>query len=49
MIRDTKRSIFHMVAILGMFGLGFWALPAAAQLAPWQQPPELGSVELPPP
>ena len=40
MIRDTNRSILHTVAMLGMLGLGFWASPAAAQLAPWQQPPD---------
>ena len=39
MIRDINRSIRHVVALLGMLGLGFWAWPAAAQLAPWQQPP----------
>ena len=39
MIRDTNRSIFHAVAMLGVLGLGFWVSPAAAQLAPWQQPP----------
>ncbi len=39
MIRDTKWSIFPTVAALGMLGLGFGVSPAAAQLAPWQQPP----------
>ena len=40
MIRDTSRSILYTVAMLGMLGLGFWASPAAAQLAAWQQPPD---------
>ncbi len=39
MIPDANRSILHLAAILGILGLGFWASPAAAQLAPWQQPP----------
>ena len=39
MIPDANRSILHTVAMLGILGLGFWASPAAAQLAPWQQPP----------
>ena len=39
MTRDTSHKILHTAAMLGMLGLGFWASPAAAQLAPWQQPP----------
>ncbi|MGO9113857.1 MAG: BBP7 family outer membrane beta-barrel protein [Thermoguttaceae bacterium] len=39
MIRDTNWTALHTVAMLGIIGLGFWASPAVAQLAPWQQPP----------
>ncbi len=46
MIPDANRSIFHAVAMLGILGLGFWVSPAAAQLAPWQQPPGMGQVDL---
>src|SRR5271157_2981443 len=39
MIRENNWSILPTVATLGILGLPFWASPAAAQLAPWQQPP----------
>jgi len=39
MIPDANRSIRRTVALLGIIGLGFWTSPAAAQFAPWQQPP----------
>jgi hypothetical protein len=41
MIPYADRSILHAAALLGVLGLGFWASPAAAQLAPWQQPPRV--------
>ena len=45
MIRDTNRSIFT-VAMLGVFGLGLWASPVAAQLPPWQRPPGADQTDL---
>ena len=36
------RSNLPKVAILGALCLLFWAAPAVAQLAPWQQPPDAG-------
>ena len=46
MTPDANRSILHAVAIFGILGMGFWPSPAAAQLAPWQQPPGMGQVDL---
>ncbi|MGA2254893.1 MAG: BBP7 family outer membrane beta-barrel protein [Thermoguttaceae bacterium] len=45
MIPDANRSIQRMAAILGMLGLGLWASPAIAQLAPWQQPPSVDRID----
>jgi hypothetical protein len=42
MIPDGNRSIFHTLAIVAALGWAFEAAPAAAQLAPWQQPPGAG-------
>jgi len=39
MIRDKNRPFSPQMVIWGLLTLGFWASPAAAQLAPWQQPP----------
>jgi hypothetical protein len=39
MIADAHRSILKRLAIFATLGLAFRAAPAAAQLAPWQQPP----------
>src|SRR5580658_53831 len=39
MIPHAKWSILYAAAILAALGWAFGPMPAAAQLAPWQQPP----------
>jgi hypothetical protein len=40
MILHVNRSILHALAVIATLCWAFAAVPAAAQLAPWQQPPD---------